>query len=69
MFTAAVITVSDKGYRGQRADTSGPALCALSADVSGHYFVGHSHHPIPHRYDTPHLDLALWEATGKIVTG
>ena len=28
-FTAAVITVSDKGYRGQRADTSGPALCAL----------------------------------------
>ena len=46
-----------------------PALSALSADVSGHYFVGRSHHPIPHRYHTPHLDLALWEATGKIVTG
>ncbi|MBQ8074366.1 MAG: MogA/MoaB family molybdenum cofactor biosynthesis protein [Oscillospiraceae bacterium] len=28
-FTAAVITVSDKGYRGERVDTSGPALCAL----------------------------------------
>lgn len=28
-YTAAVITVSDKGYRGQRTDTSGPALCAL----------------------------------------
>ena len=27
--TAAVITVSDKGYRGERTDTSGPALCAL----------------------------------------
>ena len=27
--TAAVITVSDKGYRGERVDTSGPALCAL----------------------------------------
>lgn len=27
--TAAVLTVSDKGYRGQRVDTSGPALCAI----------------------------------------
>ena len=25
---AAVITVSDKGFRGEREDTSGPALCA-----------------------------------------
>lgn len=28
-YTAAVITVSDKGYRGEREDTSGPALCAV----------------------------------------
>lgn len=28
-YTAAVITVSDKGFRGQRVDTSGPALCAM----------------------------------------
>ncbi len=28
-YTAAVITVSDKGFRGQREDTSGPALCAM----------------------------------------
>ena len=28
-YTAAVITVSDKGYRGEREDTSGPALCAI----------------------------------------
>lgn len=28
-YTAAVITISDKGYRGERADTSGPALCAM----------------------------------------
>lgn len=27
--TVAVITVSDKGFRGERTDTSGPALCAL----------------------------------------
>jgi len=28
-YKAAVITVSDKGYRGERVDTSGPAICAL----------------------------------------
>lgn len=28
-YTAAVITVSDKGARGERKDTSGPALCAM----------------------------------------
>ena len=27
--TAAVITVSDKGSRGERVDTSGPALCGM----------------------------------------
>ena len=29
MYTAAVITVSDKGYRGERIDTSGPNLVEL----------------------------------------
>lgn len=29
MFTAAVITVSDKGSRGERVDTSGPNLCEI----------------------------------------
>lgn len=28
-YQAAVITVSDKGYRGERVDTSGPAVCAM----------------------------------------
>ena len=28
-YTAAVITISDKGARGERIDTSGPALCAM----------------------------------------
>lgn len=28
-YTAAVITISDKGYAGLREDTSGPALCEL----------------------------------------
>ena len=28
-YTAAVITVSDKGCRGEREDTSGPNLCRL----------------------------------------
>lgn len=31
-YTAAVITVSDKGYRGERVDTSGPNLVALLKD-------------------------------------
>jgi len=29
MYTAAVITISDKGYRGEREDTSGPNLVAI----------------------------------------
>lgn len=28
-YTAAVITISDKGARGERVDTSGPALCVV----------------------------------------
>ena len=28
-YTAAVLTISDKGYKGERVDTSGPALCAI----------------------------------------
>ena len=28
-YSAAVITVSDKGYAGQRVDTSGPAICEM----------------------------------------
>ena len=31
-YTAAVITVSDKGYRGEREDTSGPNLVAILND-------------------------------------
>ena len=32
MYTAAVITISDKGYRGEREDTSGPNLVAILKD-------------------------------------
>ena len=32
MYTAAVITISDKGYRGERTDTSGPNLCNILKD-------------------------------------
>ena len=31
-YTAAVITISDKGARGEREDKSGPALCALALE-------------------------------------
>lgn len=32
-YTAAVITVSDKGSRGERIDTSGPAICEMVTGV------------------------------------
>ena len=32
VYTAAVITVSDKGSRGERVDTSGPNLCEILKD-------------------------------------
>ena len=32
MYTAAVITISDKGYRGERVDTSGPNLVQILQD-------------------------------------
>ena len=35
-YTAAVITVSDKGYRGERVDTSGPNLVELLKDKGFH---------------------------------
>ena len=31
-YTTAVITVSDKGFRGEREDTSGPAVCTIAED-------------------------------------
>ena len=31
-YTAAVISISDKGFRGEREDTSGPALCAIAGE-------------------------------------
>jgi NAD(P)-dependent dehydrogenase (short-subunit alcohol dehydrogenase family) len=46
-----------------------PALSALSSDLTGHYFVGRTHHPIPRPYRTPTLDLTLWQATETIVAG
>ena len=31
-YSAAVITVSDKGFAGQRVDTSGPAICEMAKE-------------------------------------
>ena len=36
MYTAAVITVSDKGWRGDRVDTSGPNLCEILKNKGYH---------------------------------
>jgi molybdopterin adenylyltransferase len=32
-FKVAIITVSDKGYRGERTDSSGPLLCQLVSEI------------------------------------
>lgn len=36
MIAAGVVTVSDKGFRGERPDTSGPLLCRLLEDMGVH---------------------------------
>ena len=33
MIQAAAVTISDKGYRGEREDASGPLLCHLLAEI------------------------------------
>lgn len=44
-YTAAVLTISDKGFRGERTDTSGPALRALLEEAG--WEVVHSARPVP----------------------
>jgi len=46
-----------------------PALAALSAGDTDQYFFGKGHRPIPRRYQTPELDLALWEETDRMLSG
>ena len=46
-----------------------PALNALSCEEGNRYFVRRRNLPIPRRYLSPSLDLALWEATEKILAG
>ncbi len=41
MKTAAVITISDKGARGERVDTSGPALCRMLEEAG--YRIQYTH--------------------------
>ena len=45
-----------------------PALRALSTEETNRYFVGKSSRPIPRHYLTPDLDVALWDATEKILS-
>ena len=36
MFSVAVLTLSDKGARGERIDVSGKVLAEVLASISGH---------------------------------
>ena len=56
-YTCAVITVSDKGYAGEREDTSGPAVCAL-AEENGFSVKGLDFSPI--RGPEGNVEFLLW---------
>ena len=45
-----------------------PALRALSTEETDRYFVGKSSRLIPRHYLTPDLDMALWDATEKLLS-
>ena len=53
-YTAAVITVSDKGFSGQREDTSGPNLCRILQENG--YQIVHTA-IVPDDYDTIRAEL------------
>ena len=53
-YTCAVITVSDKGWRGERKDTSGPAVCAI-AEQNGFQVIHTAVVPDDHRMITDEL--------------
>ena len=44
-----------------------PALQALDAECTGHYFVGRNGKTLPRRYDTPELDRRVWDTTERIL--
>jgi len=70
MYTTAVITVSDKGFSGERDDTAGPAICQMLKDTG--YTVEHIN-IVPDEQDqienelikcADELDIALIITTG-----
>ena len=70
MYTAAVITVSDKGYAGQREDTGGPLVCEMLREAG--YVVAYTA-LVPDERDmisaelvktADELDIALTVTTG-----
>ena len=64
--TAAVLTISDKGARGERLDTSGPALCRMLED-EGYYCVDN----LPVRLIDKFMELVMMPASdiSKVALG
>ena len=56
-YTCAVLTVSDKGSRGERQDTSGPALCEM---LSGHGYTVAAQSMVPDRIEAIQGAVRLW---------
>ena len=70
MYTVAVITVSDKGFAGEREDTAGPAICEMLKEAG--YEIRHKS-VVPDEQDqienelircVDELDIALVVTTG-----
>lgn len=62
-FTCAVLTTSDKGARGEREDTSGPALRQL---LTTHGFKVVAHALVPDRIEDIRRVLMTWSDEEKI---
>ena len=67
-YTCAVLTVSDKGSRGERQDTSGPALQEV---LTAHHFTVAATAIVPDRIDAIQETLLAWidqQAIDLVVT-
>ena len=56
-YTCAVLTISDKGHRGERQDTSGPALREM---LTSHGYAIAAHAIVPDRIEAIQQSLRIW---------
>jgi molybdenum cofactor synthesis domain-containing protein len=62
MFTVGILTISDKGARGQRYDESGQVIRELFSDLDSDII---SYEIVPDEVDVIHVKLAEWADSGE----